>query len=82
MIDRSSTTRMVLPRAAVEMHSMSANETVYYARCKKCGGIIADDSEPLEVSGLKPEGVRSTRIMCHNYVGKKACKQLNFVSHK
>lgn len=75
MIERAKTTRMVMPRAAVEMHSMSANESVYYARCKKCGGIIADDTEPLDVSGLKPE-VLSIRIRCRN------CKKINFVSHK
>ena len=79
---KNNSTNMILPRAAVEMHSMSAGQTVYYARCKKCGGIIGDDTEPLEVSGLKPEDVKSTRIKCHHYVGRDKCGHINFVSHK
>lgn len=82
MIDRSSTTRMVMPCAEVEMNRDPDYPRVHYAKCLKCGGIIADSNDELEVTGLKPEGVKSSRIMCHHYVGKKACKHLNFVSHK
>lgn len=74
--------RMVMPRAEVELNRDPDYPKVYYAKCVKCGGIIGDDTAPLEVSGLKPECVKSYRIMCHHYVGKKACKHLNFVSHK
>lgn len=73
MISRSQSTCMVMPRAEVEM--------TYYARCRKCGKIIADDTSPLEVTTLKPE-VKSTRIKCGNYIGRDKCNQINFVSHK
>lgn len=77
MIDRSNTTRMVMPRAEVELNRDPDYPKVelHQARCVKCKSIIADNSEPIDSSGLKPD-VRSIRIKCKN------CKTINFVSHK
>lgn len=92
MIDRNQPTTMVMPRAAIELGGNRAGrrtanrealrkQGIYTADCVKCGGIIADDTEPIEASGLKPESIRSMRIKCGNYVGSKKCNQINFVSH-
>lgn len=77
MIERTPTTRMVAPRAEVEMTA-----EMFYARCVNCGKIIADDKEPIEATGLKPEDIKSIRVKCHHYIGKEKCNQINFVSHK
>lgn len=81
MISRSQSTCMVMPRAEVEMNRDPDYPKTHYARCRKCGKIISDDTTPLEVSTLKPE-VKSIRIKCGNYVGREKCNQINFVSHK
>lgn len=70
MIERRSPLNMVEPRAEVEM-----KEKLHFAKCRHCGKIIADDTLPLEVKTLKPEGVRALRIKCRN------CGKMNFVSH-
>ncbi len=75
MISRNATTRMVLPKERAQYMAVHQPVELHQARCVKCKKIIADNSEPIESSGLKPD-VRSIRIKCKN------CGTLNFVSHR
>lgn len=71
----------MMPRTGIIAMIEKPSVTIYYARCVKCGGIIADNLEPIEASGLKPEDIRSMRIKCHHRYGREACGHINFVSH-
>lgn len=70
MIDHSTTTRMVMPRAEVEM----STERILW-RCRKCKSIIGDSNYEVVIETKEP-GCKRSRIICKN------CKTINFVSHE